>query len=72
MDRPSDLPDFKFFKQTLKSVQSFCECSMRRIVGDGTRIKFWEHDWGHGFLNRELPILYEEATDKNVTVQQAF
>lgn len=45
---------------------------MRRVVGDGTKIKFWEHDWGHGFLSRELPILYEEATDKNGTVQQAF
>lgn len=72
MERQSDLSNCKFFNHTLKTAQKACEKFMVRIVGNGARTRFWEHNWGLGFLCIKFPLLYEEAADKDMIVQQAF
>ena len=68
LERQTYVPNCKLFNQTLKSAQQACERFMIRVVGDGARIKFWDNNWGNGFLSTRFPLLYEEATDQNLTV----
>lgn len=68
MERLSDLPGYKFFKPTLSSTQNFCECAMKRLVRDQRRIKFWQQNWGYGFVKHEFPLLYKEAIDHNMAL----
>lgn len=66
----SDIPECKFFKQTLNKAMVFGECFMKRELGNEKRIKFWSQNRGYGFLKNELPNLYREAKDPDITVQQ--
>lgn len=70
--RASDLPDCRFFTQNLGNIIIFCESSMERILQSGERTKFWHQNWGHGILKNELPLLFEGAIDKGISVQQMF
>lgn len=71
MDKPSELPDGKFFKQTIKLAHNFCDCFMTRIV-DGSTTQFWNYNWRHGFLSTVFTELYREAKDSNLSYPQVL
>lgn len=60
MERQTNIPNCKLFQQTLKSAQEACERFMIRVVEDGARIRFWDNNWGHGFLSTRFSLLYEK------------
>lgn len=67
-----DMPDCKFFKESLHRVVPFCDNFMKRELGNGQAIKFWEHNWGYGCLKFEFHHLYKEAKDKGITVNLIY
>lgn len=67
-----ELPNCKFFKQTLYKAKIFCECFITRVIGNGITTKFWAHNQGQGFLKDEFLELYNLVNDPEIMVREAF
>lgn len=66
---PNGLRASFFFKNHLKGVALFCNCFIRRVIGDGRGIIFWEDNWGEEIMKRRFSILYTFARENEASLR---
>lgn len=71
-ERPCNIPTCKFFQQSLRNLQGLMYANMKWSVGDGVFIQFWQHDWGLGILKDEFNVLFMEARDPYISLQEVL
>jgi hypothetical protein len=66
---PDGLRSSFFFKNHLKGVAPFCNRFIRRVIGDGRGIIFWEDNWEEEIMKRRFNILYTFAREKEASLR---
>lgn len=66
----NSLPMAPIFKQVREEIITFFNNSTTFIPGDGSKIRFWEHNWGFSILKHRLPYIYSYALQPELTLQQ--